>query len=85
MVMEYSQVDLENKIMEMYPSIEEHGIDMSMDYDNAECAWIIKLELDGNELTTHMFERDARECMKGNLCIHLGVQVGEFIGNFEMR
>ncbi len=37
-----------------------------------------------NELTTHLEKKDADECMDGNKCVYLGVQIGQFIKNFEI-
>ncbi len=40
----------------------------------------------GNEsLTTHLEKKDADECMNGIKCVYLGVQVEQFIKNFEAR
>jgi hypothetical protein len=81
--MGYSQSDLESKIIEMYPVIKEHNIAVSMSFSEEESAWIIKLKKDIHELTTHLKKKDADECLEGKKCVYLGVQVGEFVDNFE--
>ena len=30
-----------------------------------------------------ILEEDADECINGVFCVHLGVQMGEFVDNFE--
>ncbi len=81
--MSYTQAVLEAKIMAMYPEIKEHGIGFSMDFDDEEGAWIINFKKAAHELTTHLKKEDADECINGVFCVHLGVQMGEFVDNFE--
>jgi hypothetical protein len=81
--MGYTQVALEGKLMEMYPEIREHGINMSLSLDEEKDAWIVKFRKDRHELNTHLEKRDADECMDGTKCIYLGVQIGQFVKNFE--
>ncbi len=81
--MGYTQVALEGKLMEMYPEIREHGINMSLSFDGEKDAWIVKFRKDRHELTTHLEKKDADECMDGTKCVYLGVQIGQFVKNFE--
>jgi hypothetical protein len=81
--MGYSKIALEEKIFEMYPEIQEHGISASLDFDEGKNAYVIKFKKDSHELTTHLDKKDADDCMEGVKCVSLGVQVGQFIQNFE--
>jgi hypothetical protein len=81
--MGYTNVALKYKIMEMYPEIQEHGISMGLDFNEEKNAYIVKFKKNSHELTTHLDKKDADECMDGIKCVHLGVQIGEFIKNFE--
>ena len=83
--MGYTQVGLEEKILEMYPQIKQHRIAIGMSFDEGKNAWIIKFTRDGKELTTHLDKKDADDCMNNIKCIYLGVQVEQFIKNFETR
>ena len=83
--MGYTQVGLEQKILEMYPEISQHGISTGMSFDEGKNAWIIKFKKDGKELTTHLEKKDADDCMNNVKCVYLGIQVEQFIKNFEMR
>jgi len=67
----------------MYPEIREHNIAVSLSFDEEKNAWIVKLHKDHHELTTHLEKKDADECMDGTKCVYLGVQIGQFIKNFE--
>ena len=83
--MGYTQVGLEEKILEMYPEIRQNGISFGMSFDEGKNAWIIKFTKDGRELTTHLEKKDADDCMNNIKCVYLGVQVEQFIKNFEIR
>ena len=83
--MGYTQVALEEKIQEMYPDITKRGISMSMNFDDKKNAYIMKFKKDSHELTTHLEKKDADDCMENIKCVYLGVQIEQFIKNFEMR
>ena len=83
--MGYTKVALEDKILEMYPEIARHGISVGLDFDEGKNAYIIKFKKDKQELTTHIEKKDADDCMNNIKCVYLGVQVGQFINNFEER
>ena len=67
----------------MYPEIEATGISVSLDFSAEKNAYIIDFKKSGAELKTHLDKKDADECMNGIKCIHLGMQVAEFMKNFE--
>lgn len=83
--MGYTNVYLKEKILEMYPDIQKFGISVGLDFDKDKNAYIIKFKKDGKELTTWLEKKDADECMEGIKCIYLGVQIGQFVKNFEER
>ena len=81
--MGYTNVALKDKIVEMYPEVEKRGIAVSLDFSQEKNAYVVKFKKDRHELTTHLEKKDADECMDGIKCVYLGMQVGEFIKNFE--
>jgi len=81
--MGYTQVALEDKILEMYPDIATYGISIGLSFNEEKNAWIVKLRKGAHELTTHLEKKDADDCMNNIKCVYLGVQVGQFIKNFE--
>jgi hypothetical protein len=83
--MGYTKVALEEKILDMHPEISRHGISVSLDFDEAKNAYIVKFRKDKNELTTHLEKKDADDCMNNIKCVYLGVQIGQFIKNFEIH
>jgi len=76
---------LEDKIMEMYPEIKEHRLSASVDFDIPKNAYIVTFRREGEELKTLIEKKDAEECMNNIKCVYLGVQVAQFIKNFEER
>lgn len=80
--MGYTQVALENKILEMYPEIGKHGLSVSLTFDEDKNAYVVKLKKGDKELTTHLDKKDADDCMNNIKCVYLGVQIGQFLKNF---
>ncbi|WP_243545533.1 hypothetical protein [Pseudodesulfovibrio tunisiensis] len=70
---------LEMKIREMYPEIDKHGIEMSVDFDNPKDCWIITFNKDGNVMSTHLERADANDCLDGKRCVYLGNQLSGFV------
>jgi len=83
--MGYTQVGLQEKILQMYPEISKLGISMGMSFDEGKNAWIVKFKKAGKELTTHLEKKDADECMNNIKCVYLGIQVEQFVKNFETK
>lgn len=81
--MGYTVVALEDKILEMYPEITKHGISLGLEFNEEKNAYIVKLKKNHHELTTHLEKKDADDCMNNIKCVYLGVQIGQFIKNFE--
>lgn len=83
--MKYSNVSIKEKIMEMYPEIEQRGISVGLVFNEEKKAYIVTFRRGREELTTHLEEKDADDCMDGIKCVYLGVQIAQFIRNFEDR
>lgn len=82
--MEHQAPELKSKLLEMYPDIQKHGLDMDLEFHADEDYWIIKLEKGHHKLHTHLEKKDADACLDGVQCVYLGVQIGQFLTNFEM-
>ncbi len=83
--MGYTNVELKEKIMEMYPEIDEHNLYVSLDFSIDKNAYIVTFKRGHEELSTHLEKQDADECMNGIKCVYFGVQIAQFIKNFEER
>ncbi|MCL4490309.1 MAG: hypothetical protein M1510_00150 [Nitrospirae bacterium] len=81
----YAIAALKDRVMEMYPEIEQHGISVGLYFSEQKNAYVVTFRKDGQELSTHLEKKDADECMGGIKCVYLGVQVEQFIRNFEVR
>jgi len=83
--MAYTIVALKDKITEMYPEVEKHGISVGLEFSEEKNAYILHFKKDHHELTTHLEKKDADDCMNNIKCVYLGIQVSQFIKNFEER
>ena len=83
--MKYSNVALKDKILEMYPDIEKHKVKVSLSFNEEKNAYILRFKRGKDELITHLDKSDADDCMNNIRCVHLGIKVEQFIGNFESR
>jgi len=81
--MGYSNVALKDKIVEMYPEINQHGISIGLDLNEEKDSYMIKFKRGTHELSTYLEKEDAKECMDGQKCVHLGLKLAEFINNFN--
>jgi bifunctional N-acetylglucosamine-1-phosphate-uridyltransferase/glucosamine-1-phosphate-acetyltransferase GlmU-like protein len=78
-------VALKDKILEMYPEIMEHHLSAAVDFDGPKNAYIVTFRREGEELKTLIEKKDAEDCMNNIKCVYLGVQVAQFIKNFDER
>ncbi len=83
--MKYTNVALKDKIMEMYPDIEKHKVKVSVTFSEEKDAFALKFKRGKEELITYLDKMDADDCMNNIRCVHLGIKVDQFVGNFEAR
>jgi hypothetical protein len=81
----YTMAELQTKITGMYPEIGTHDLAMSLELNKEGDAYRVTFKRGAEELTTRLEKHDADECMNGTKCVYLGVQVVQFIKNFEER
>ena len=71
------------KISELYPDIGECGIDVDVEYDEEQQAWVVDLKKDKYELKTFLEDNDAELCMIGKQCVSLGIEIAQLRANIE--
>ncbi len=81
--MGYTIVGLKEKILEMYPEIPKFGVVSTLIFDEDKQAYVLKLHKGQHELSTYIDKTDADRCMDGQVCVSLGVQVRQFLDNFQ--
>ncbi len=81
--MGYTQVGLEDKLLEMYPEITKEGLSLKLEFDEEKNAWIIHFEKRGHKRYAILDKKDADTCMDGNVCIYLGTLVSQYIKDLE--
>ena len=75
--------ELCEKIKTVFPEIGACGINLMVDYDKQNKAWVVDLKKDKHELKTFLEESEAQECMDGKQCVSLGLQIGQLRKNIE--
>lgn len=83
--MKYTTFALKEKVLEMYPEIQRQNLSVGLVFDQERDLYVVSLTRGNESLATHLDKKDADECMKGVKCVYLGVQVAEFLKNFEGR
>lgn len=83
--MKYTIVALKEKILGMYPEIQKNNLSVGLQYAEEKNAYIVTFKRGKTELATHLEKKDADECMNGIKCVYLGIQVAQFIKNFDQR
>jgi len=81
--MKHSIEEMKAKIHEMYPKIDKHGVTATVTLDKVKKAYVLELKKGKHHLATYIDKADADKCMEGVECIHLGVQIGQFLENFK--
>ena len=73
--------ELCEKIRKLYPDIGECGIDVNVDYDKEQQAWVVDLKKDHLELKTFLEDGDAEACMLDKQCVSLGIEIAQLRDN----
>ena len=80
----YSKETLCKKITEVFPDIGTCGIDLSVDYDADQKAWVVDLQKDDHHLKTFLEIPEADKCMEGRQCVSLGLQIAQLRENLGL-
>lgn len=72
-----------DKIRKLYPDIGQCGIDVDVDYDHQQKAWVVNLKKGSTNLKTFLEEGDAEKCMLGQRCVGLGIEIAQLRTNIE--
>ncbi len=81
--MGYTQVALEDKILEMYPEITKNGISPRLSFDAGKNAWAVKLVKGKHEFTVYLDKKDADSCMDNTYCEAFKTSLCDVVKYFE--
>ena len=79
----YTDKELCIKIRDLYPEVGECGIDIDVLHDDDQKIWVVDLKKDGHELKHYLEYPDADNCMEGNQCVSLGLEIAQLRKNIE--
>jgi len=75
--------ELCDKIQQLYPDIGKCGIDLTVEYDKHQNAWVVDLKKDKHKLKHFLDNPDADACMEGKQCIALGLEIAQLLKNIN--
>ena len=81
--MGYTQVALEDKLLEMYPEILQKGISPRLSFDEAKDAWMVKLVKNNKEKTVCLNKEDADACIDNKFCETFGSELKKVLAEFK--
>jgi hypothetical protein len=67
----------------LYPDIGDCGIDLQVDYDKKNSAWVVELQRDGRKLKTYLENTDTDSCLLKENCIGLGIEIAQLQSNID--
>jgi hypothetical protein len=65
------------KIQSIYPDIGECGIDVKVDFDEAQNSLVVYLKKGNKEIKHYLPNEDADACLIGKKCVGLGVEIAQ--------
>jgi hypothetical protein len=80
--MGYTLVALEDKLLDMYPEIQQHGVSPRLKLDEKGQEWHVTLKKGTREFTAVLKKADADKCMDGAYCEDFGKEIKDIIGKF---
>jgi hypothetical protein len=81
----YTQVALEDRILEMYPQIRKYGLSPRLSFDEDKNAWIIKFKKDHREFTACLDKEDADACMDNTYCEAFESELKKILSQVEEK
>jgi hypothetical protein len=75
--------ELCRRLIEIYPEIEECGMDLDFYFDGEKKAWVVDLVKDAHELLHYLDTHDAHDCLEGNKCVSLGHEIAQLKKNIK--
>ena len=73
---------LRARIASLYPEIGRFGLDVSVEPDPGNEAVSVRFSGASGSGRTLVDSRDASDCLDRGECLHLGIQVGQFVHNY---
>jgi hypothetical protein len=83
--MGYSLEDLQQRLLEHHSDIAKHGIKLSASFDRDRVGYAVKLAKGGKQAEIFISKKDADDCMQGIECYHTGIELADFIREFEEK
>jgi hypothetical protein len=81
--MGYTEQDLKDKLLKMYPEVEKYGLSLGLEFDDGKNAWIVSFQKGGHQRHAILDKKDADACLDGNVCIYLGMLITQYVKDIQ--
>ncbi len=81
--MGYSLKQLEQRLREHHSDIDKQGIKLNVSFDRERVGYVVVLTKADKQSEIFISQKDADECMEGIECYHLGIELGNFLREFQ--
>ena len=81
--MSYTQEELKQRLMGMYPEIARYGLKLELALDQAKDAWVVTFRKGDHQRHAFLDRKDADACIEGNACIYLGMLITQYVKDLE--
>lgn len=71
------------KIRAFNPEIDRNNVDLTVTWDEAGKRYALKLSKAGATVGAYLDQKDADECLAGQRCVNLAVQVTQLLAELE--
>ena len=79
----YNAEQICEKIRSVFSDVGECGVDLNVNFDEANKAWAVSLKKEDKQLKTFIDPVDATECIDENNCLGLGWQISQLKNNLK--
>ncbi|MFA6810178.1 MAG: hypothetical protein WCR47_03865 [Desulfoplanes sp.] len=80
--MQITAETLAGKLRVIHPEIDRYGLGLNTAFDKTKKAWKATFTKGAHTMDTYLEEKDVENCMHGEQCVYIGVQLGQFIKNY---
>jgi hypothetical protein len=81
--MGYTQVALEDKILDVYPDIRAKGLVPRLSFNKEKDAWAVMFKKGTQEYTVYLCKTDADACIDNTYCEGFGNEIKEVLKKFN--
>jgi hypothetical protein len=83
LAMDHQIEQVKEKILAFHPEIDQNNVGLSVTWDAAAKRFALKLSKAGEAVGAYLEQKDADDCLAGQKCVNLAVQVTQLLAELE--